>query len=136
MLVSIVSLENNSHTEEDTRSLWQSQKAAVSCPSPPCLVLTLTLTTQRQWRLGVRYQEAWEDESFLALRIFTAAMVPRCPARTGASKAADQHVFLFLNSLSCPSSQWGKGKHATDRTCLVFGFFYQTINIFFQSFSY
>lgn len=34
---------------------------------------------QRQWRIDLQYQVASED--FLALRIFTAAVVPRCPPR-------------------------------------------------------
>lgn len=65
---------------------------------------------------------------FLAFSIFTTAVVPRCLPQTGASKAAEQHPFLFLNNLSCPPSQWGKGKHATDRTCL--NYFFLLDNIF------
>ena len=70
MPVSIVSLESSSRTKEDTRSLWQPQKTAVSCPSPQRLVLRVSLSTQRQWRPGLGYQAAWEDDSIFSTEDF------------------------------------------------------------------
>lgn len=70
MPVSIVFLENNSHVTEDTRSPWQPQKTAVSCPSSQYLVLRVSLSTKRQGRLGLGYQAAWEHDGIFSIAEF------------------------------------------------------------------
>lgn len=68
--MNFVSLENNSHVTEDTKHLWQPHKAAVSCPGSQHLVLRVSLSTQRQHRLELRYQAPWEGGGVFCIEEF------------------------------------------------------------------